>query len=156
MYSLITRKNPLKSIIKEKVSDEELSDIVVGCLSEDPMARPSTDQIRKVVQKLEQRPRIFAQGTTNFLLKDRVTVGTSIDCDVRINDVGDCVDKLHAIIHREGDFWYILDNDSRNGLFVKKADKFFKIEETPLVNGSYVSLGYSDRKGPHISLRFRS
>jgi serine/threonine protein kinase len=156
MYSLITRKNPLKSIIKEKVNEEELSDIVVECLSEDPMTRPSIGQIRSVIQKLERRPRMFVQGNTHFLLKDRVTVGASRECDIRINDVGDCIDKVHAIIHKEGDFWYILDNNSRNGLFVKKAEKFFKVEETPLVDGSYVSLGYSDRKGPHISLRFRS
>lgn len=156
MYSLITRKNPLKSILKAKVSDEELSDIVVECLSEDPMTRPSIDQIRSVVKELERRPRIFVQGNTHFLVKDRVTVGTSINCDVSLNDVGDCIDEVHAIIHREGDSWYIMDNNSRNGLFVMKSEKFFKIEETPLFDGSYVSLAYSDRKGPHISLKFRS
>lgn len=156
MYSLITRKNPLKSVLKDKVSNEELLDIVVQCLSEDPITRPSTSQIRSVIHEFERRPRIFVQGNTHFLLKDRVTVGTSLKCDVRINDIGDCIDKVHAIIHREDDSWYIIDNNSRNGLFVMKADKFFKVEETPLFDGSYVSLAYSDRKGPHISLRFRS
>ena len=156
MYSLITRKNPLKLALESKVNNVALVDIVAECLSEDPVTRPNIVQIRSVVQELESRPRIFIQGNTHFLLKDRVTVGTSTKCDVCVNDTGDCIDNVHAIVHREGDFWYILDNNSRNGLFVMKADKFFKVEETPLFDGSYVSLGYSDRKGPHISLRFRS
>ncbi len=156
MYSLVTRKNPLKAVLKDKINDGELSNIVAECLNEDPMTRPSIDQIRSVVRERERRPRIFVQGITHFLLKDHITVGTSIDCDIRINDIGDCIDEVHAIIQREGDSWYIMDDNSRNGLFVLKADKFFKVEETPLFDGSYVSLAYSDRKGPHISLRFRS
>ncbi len=156
MYSLITRKSPLKSMLKAKISDEKLSDIVAECLSEDPMTRPSISQIRSVVQEFERRPRIFVQGSTHFLLKDQVTIGTSKMCDVRINDAEDCIDKVHAIINREGDSWYIMDDDSRNGLFVMKADKFFRVEETQLFDGSYMSLAYSDRKGPHISLRYRS
>jgi len=156
MYSLITRKNPLKSVLKDKIKDKDLTNIIAECLNEDPMTRPSISEIRSVVRKLERRPRIFVQGTTHLLLKDRVTVGTSINCDIRINDIGDCIDEEHAIIHRDGDSWYIMDDNSRNGLFVMKSDRYFQVEETPLFNGSYVSLAYSKRKGSHISLRFRS
>ena len=156
MYSLVTRKNPLKSVLKDKINDEELSNIVAECLNEDPMTRPSIDQIRRVVRELERRPRIFVQGATHLLLTDCVTVGTSKMCDIHINDVGDCIDEVHAIIHREGDSWYIMDDNSRSGLFVLKADKFFRVEETPLFDGTYVSLAYSDRKGPNISLKYRS
>lgn len=156
MYSLITRKNPLKSALSSKVSNNELLDIVVDCLSEDPMTRPTTAQIRSVVQELEKRSRIIIQGETHFLLKDRITIGSSPICDILIDDPWRSIDDVHAIVNKEGDSWYILDNNSKNGIFVRKAGKLFRVEESPLFNGSYFALGYSERKGTHVSLRFRA
>ena len=142
-------------MLSSKVSNKKLLDIVADCLSEDPMTRPSTAQIRSVVQELEKRSRVFVQGETHFLLKDRITVGSSPICDVRIDDPWRFIDDVHAIVKKEGDSWYILDNNSKNGVFVRKADKLYRVEESPLFNGSYLAIGYSENKGSHVSLRFR-
>lgn len=156
MHYFLTRKNPLMAILKSSVDDDVLRKLISDCLSEDPLARPYTSEIRSYVRELEKRPRIFLQGKTHFLLKDQITIGSSSSCDIQVNDNWGYIDDRHAIAFKEGDIWYILDNNSRNGLFIMKADKFFKVDEIPLLDGSYIALGYSDSNGPHISLRFRT
>ena len=126
------------------------------CLNIDPITRPSTSKIQGVVQILERRPRIFVQGKTHFLFKDHVTIGESSNCTIAIKDPWACVEDVHAIVRKIGSSWYIFDNNSRNGLFVKKTNRFVKVEEATLHDGDCIALGYSERKGFHISLRFRT
>jgi serine/threonine protein kinase len=156
MYYFLTRKNPLMEMLKSSVDDNVLRKLISDCLSEDPIARPYTSEIRSYVSDLERRARIFVQGKTHFLLKDQMTIGSSSDCDIQVDDNWGCIDDNHATVFKEGDSWYILDNNSRNGTFIKKGDKFFKVEEIPLLDESYLALGHSERNGPHISLRFRT
>ena len=157
MFYVITRENPLKLGLEEfRISNDLFSNLMCECLNIDPMTRPSTNEIRSIVQSLERRPRIFVQGKTHFLLKDRVIIGESPNCTIAINDPWQCVEDIHAIVQKIGPSWYILDNNSRNGLFVKRVNRFVRVEEAPLYDGAYIALGYSDRKGSHISLRFRT
>jgi len=156
MYYFLTRKNPLMSMLKSSVEDDVLRKLISDCLSEDPIARPYTSEIRSHVSELERRPRIFVQGKTHFLFKEQITIGSSANCDITITDDWGCTDDNHAIVFKEGDVWYIHDNNSRNGTFIKKSDKFFNVEETQLFDSSYLALGHSESNGPHISLRFRT
>jgi serine/threonine protein kinase len=157
MFYVITRENPLKLVLEEfRISNDLFSNLMCECLNIDPMTRPSKRKIRSIVQILERRPRIFVQGNTHFLLKDPMTIGESTNCDIAINDPWACVEDVHATLRKIGSSWYIFDNNSQNGLFVKKANRFVRVEEASLHDGDYIALGYSDRKGSHISLRFRT
>jgi serine/threonine protein kinase len=152
---LFTRKNPLVDMLRSYAESDVLPRLIADCLNEDPLARPSISHIRECLRSIESKPRIFVQGRTYFLGKDQITLGTSADCDICIESPWQCIEDLHAIIYKEGDSWFFLDN-SRSGSFIVKSNEFHRIHEIQLYDESYIALGYSESKGHHISLRFRT
>ncbi len=152
---LLTRNNPLVDMLRSYAESDVLPRLIADCLNEDPLARPDISYIRECLRAIERRPRIFVQGETHFLRKNQITLGTSTDCDIHIVSPWQCIEGLHAIIYKEGDSWYFLDN-SRSGSFIVRSNEFHRISEIQLHDESYIALGYSESKGRHIALRFRT
>ena len=48
--------------------------------------------------------------------RDSFTVGRELECDISINS--DMVSRVHLIIKKEGNQWYVIDNDSLNGTYL--------------------------------------
>lgn len=155
MQYILTRKNPLVEMLESYVERDLLPRLISDCLKYDWVARPSIANVRSRLRELETRPRIFVQGQTHFLRKSQITLGSSTECDIRIESPWQCIDDTHAIIYKEGDSWYFLDN-SQSGSFLVESNEFRRVHELELYDGSYLALGYSESKGHHISLRFRA
>lgn len=155
VHYILTRKNPLMEILESYDERDILPKIISECLRHDRAARPNIANVITRLKELETKPRIFVQGQTHFLRKSQITLGASTDCDIRIESPWQCIDDTHAIIYKEGDSWYFLDN-SQSGSFLVESNEFRRVHELELYNGSYLALGYSESKGHHISIRFRA
>lgn len=49
--------------------------------------------------------------------RNQVTIGRSEECDIRINHV--TVSRVHAIIYKDKDGFYVADNNSTNGVYIR-------------------------------------
>ncbi len=64
----------------------------------------------------------------------RMTIGRSIDCDIRLDD--DDVAPIHALLLRDDDGWRIVDQDAQRGLRVNGR----KMEDAPLNAGDVIDI----------------
>src|SRR5437773_4381717 len=69
---------------------------------------------------------------------ERTSLGRGSEADQRFADDG--LSRLHAIVYREGDRVWIVDNNSTNGTFVN--GEAVKPSGTPLNNGDIVRIGH--------------
>lgn len=76
----------------------------------------------------------------NFLLEsgNEFLIGRGLDCTVVLSDP--MCSRVHAIISRTDDGWFLRDSNSRNGSFVNGQ----KIDEARLVDGSRLKVGSAE------------
>ncbi|MGC6493289.1 MAG: FHA domain-containing protein [Myxococcota bacterium] len=74
-------------------------------------------------------------GQHHFLDNDRTTLGRSEDQDLPLADPG--ASRAHGVVERRGDHWFLVDNQSANGLFVNEE----RVTEHRLTHGDEVRVG---------------
>lgn len=86
-------------------------------------------------------PRVAGFRNTNtghyipLHLRNRLVLGSQPSCDITLSDP--YVSKLHCVIERVGERWFIRDRDSANGTFVNG----YRVEGAELRVGTMVGLG---------------
>jgi len=83
-------------------------------------------------------PVIEVEGRRYAINAEEITVGRSSEADIQVDDTG--VSRKHTAILRRGDTVYARDLGSTNGTFVNGTRIH---EETPLLDGTVVSLGHT-------------
>ena len=69
-----------------------------------------------------------------FQFDRSVSIGRATDCDVRVFD--EAASRHHAVVQREGDAWFAVDNRSVNGLYVNGR----RVERQELRSGDEVAV----------------
>ena len=72
------------------------------------------------------------------LEKERVVIGRSKDCDIRLDDPN--VSRHHAEVHREGAAYWVVDLDSTNGVELNGS----RIRRSRLNEGDRITIGSTD------------
>jgi Nif-specific regulatory protein len=83
---------------------------------------------------------VGARAGTNFLLDptDESRIGRGMDCDIILTDP--LCSRVHAVIVREEEGWWIRDAESRNSTYVNGQ----KTEEARLVEGTVIRVGSTE------------
>jgi Nif-specific regulatory protein len=83
---------------------------------------------------------VGARAGTNFLLDptDESRIGRGMDCDIVLTDP--LCSRVHAVIVREDEGWWIRDAESRNSTYVNGQ----KIEEARLAEGTVIRVGSTE------------
>lgn len=83
---------------------------------------------------------VGARAGTNFLLDptDESCIGRGMDCDIILTDP--LCSRVHAIIVREDEGWWIRDAQSRNSTYVNGQ----KIDEARLAEGTVIRVGSTE------------
>jgi predicted component of type VI protein secretion system len=77
-------------------------------------------------------------GKRRELSAERVVLGRSRDCDIRVNDLN--VSRRHAEIREQGDRWILVDLGSTNGTLLNGK----KIDREQLSGGDTITLGSTE------------
>jgi len=111
--------------------------------------------LKEAVQKVNG-PRIVVGENHYEIDQEKIVIGRGRGADVRINDSDKYVSPVHAevCVDDEGEIWIV--DKSLNGTFVYHNEKYRKIERWCLLDGDIIVLCYTERKGPHKILKFRS
>jgi pSer/pThr/pTyr-binding forkhead associated (FHA) protein len=75
------------------------------------------------------------RGTRIHLDSDQVTIGRHPESDIFLDDV--TVSRRHAVIHRVGDGFEVVDAGSLNGTYINQA----RVEHGRLSNGDELQVG---------------
>jgi len=103
--------------------------------------RPETP-LPPPVPEPEPEPELTAtlsfNGSAHSLEKERIVIGRSKDCDIRLEDPN--VSRRHAEVRREGEAYWLVDLDSTNGVAVNGA----RIRRSRLNEGDRITIGNTD------------
>jgi hypothetical protein len=86
----------------------------------------------------EEQFALTLNGRAHALEGNRVVLGRSKDCDVRVEDAN--VSRRHAELRREGADWWLVDLDSTNGTELNGR----RISRSKLSDGDTITLGGTD------------
>ena len=86
----------------------------------------------------------------------KIRIGRAMQCEIPIFDPGRYVSPVHAYIIREGEAHVLADNNSLNGVFVWRNDKYLRVKNWRLIEGDYIILCYSEKRGPYVVVRYRA
>lgn len=67
--------------------------------------------------------------------QDRLTVGRSQECDIMIENLA--ISRLHAVIEREGESYFVADQNSSNGTLINGT----RVKRAQVVNRDVIGLG---------------
>ena len=83
---------------------------------------------------------VGARAGTNFLLDptDEIRIGRGMDCDIILTDP--LCSRVHAVVVREDEGWWIRDADSRNSTYVNGQ----KTDEARLAEGTVIRVGSTE------------
>jgi hypothetical protein len=81
---------------------------------------------------------LAVNGTSHELDKERMVLGRSQECDIRVSDAN--VSRRHAEIRREGDGYWVVDLDSTNGVAVNGSPT----KRSRLKPGDRITVGSTD------------
>ena len=81
---------------------------------------------------------LSVDGTEHALDKERMVIGRSKDCDIRLDDPN--VSRHHAEVRQEGAAYWLVDLDSTNGVEVNGS----RIKRAKLNEGDRITLGSTD------------
>lgn len=81
---------------------------------------------------------LAVNGTNHELGKERMVLGRSQECDIRVSDAN--VSRRHAEIRREGDGYWVVDLDSTNGVAVNGS----RVKRSRLSPGDRITVGSTD------------
>jgi hypothetical protein len=81
---------------------------------------------------------LSVNGSQHTLSKDRVVIGRSKDCDIRIEDPN--VSRHHAEVRREGEAYWLVDLDSTNGVELNGS----RVKRSRLNEGDRITVGSTD------------
>ena len=81
---------------------------------------------------------LSVDGATHQLAKERILIGRSKDCDIRLEDPN--VSRRHAEVRREGETYWVVDLDSTNGVVVNGH----RLKRAQLTEGDRITLGSTD------------
>ena len=81
---------------------------------------------------------LSVDGARHELAKERVVIGRSKDCDIRLDDPN--VSRRHAEVRREGSAYWVVDLESTNGVTVNGR----RMKRSQLEDGDRITLGSTD------------
>jgi FHA domain-containing protein len=81
---------------------------------------------------------LSVNGTAHDLAKERMVIGRSKDCDIRLEDPN--ASRRHAEVRREGAAYWLVDLDSTNGIAVNGR----RVKRAKLEEGDRVTIGSTD------------
>ena len=142
-------------------TDDDLTDGVFGIATQmiepgadgapEPMVEPGATMIYRPetpppapepepVPEPEPEPpaTLSFNGSAHSLEKERVVIGRSKDCDIRLEDPN--VSRHHAEVRREGAAYWLVDLDSTNGVAVNGS----RIRRSRLNEGDRITIGSTD------------
>ncbi|MBD0348855.1 MAG: DUF3662 domain-containing protein [Thermoleophilia bacterium] len=77
-------------------------------------------------------------GTAHELARERIVIGRSKDCDIRLDDPN--VSRRHAEVRREGQTYWVVDLDSTNGVAVNGQ----RLKRSQLADGDRITVGSTE------------
>ena len=81
---------------------------------------------------------LSVNGTSHELAKERMVIGRSKDCDIRLDDPN--ASRRHAEVRHEGPGYWVVDLDSTNGVAVNGR----RIKRSRLDEGDTITIGSTD------------
>lgn len=112
-----------------------------------------------IISILPQKPLIYfyQENIVNKLYSindDRVRIGRSKNCEIKIEEINYYIDEVHAIIKKENGRYIIYDNNSMNGLWLCDKGNYIRITRHILTNNDILALGWNNKNGPYMTFRF--
>ncbi|TFH39275.1 MAG: FHA domain-containing protein, partial [ANME-2 cluster archaeon] len=196
MYFMLTGEHPPDSPYKRldfqgKIIDKKLADIVI--IAAEPEIKDRYSTVVEVIRSLEAlkkgKPGEFTKETARLIVGAKtyplgsfMTIGS--DCfgigNILIPDPdpkGPYIEKIHAVIKKETEKYWLYDNHSRFGTFVEEPGRkilltsrkdvvqYLKdrgyisphptLEKRLLKDGDFISLAWDPILGDYIKLQFR-
>jgi hypothetical protein len=99
---------------------------------------PAPEPVREPEPEPQERALLKLEGREVPVVTDRVVIGRSRECDVRLSDAN--ASRRHAEVRRENDDYWIVDLGSTNGTELNGR----RIERAKLSDGDTVTLGSTD------------
>lgn len=103
--------------------------------------RPLTQEDLDTMSRLSPRTALListrgaVSGSRYLLDEDETTVGRDPHSDIMLDD--STVSRSHAVFHREGDVFSVVDSGSLNGTYVNRR----RVEKQRLNNGDEIMIG---------------
>lgn len=115
--------------------------------------------MKKALEEAAQNakgPRFIVGNKKYEIDQEKMIIGRGKETDIWINDPDKYVSPVHAEVRVEddGEIWIV--DKGLNGTFVYHNEKYRKIEGWCLMDGDIIVLCYSEKKGPHKILKFRT
>ena len=84
--------------------------------------------------------KIGSRAGSNYLLDPKIEnrIGRGLDCQIMLNDP--LSSRVHAVITRDEDGWWVRDAGSRNGTFLNGQ----RIDDARLVDGCEIQVGHAE------------
>jgi hypothetical protein len=106
-----------------------------------PVAVPEAEPEPESEPEPEPEPEIFTlllDGKAHELTKERVVLGRSRECDIRVADLN--VSRKHAEVRRSGDAYTVVDLGSTNGTLLNGK----RVQKERLSEGDTITLGSTE------------
>ena len=105
---------------------------------EPPAPAPEAEAEAEPEPEPELPAMLSVNGSAHSLEKERVVIGRSKDCDIRLEDPN--VSRHHAEVRREGAAYWLVDLDSTNGVAVNGS----RVRRSRLNEGDRITIGSTD------------
>ncbi len=100
--------------------------------------RPEPEPAPPDVPAPDVRASLNVNGTAHELARERIVIGRSKDCDIRLDDPN--VSRRHAEVRREGETYWVVDLDSTNGVAVNGE----RLKRSQLADGDRITVGSTE------------
>jgi len=168
IYFLITGKDPsgkidVKKLIRMGVPENAVNSLIRATNLDPGFRHSSIDEFKSELFYSSQETIIggayLVIGEEAFEIgwKEVISIGRGDKVDVKIEDPMAYISKVHCLIVRRGEDYFILDNLSKNGTYVldRKTGKYIRIRDHKLEDGDIIGLCYNEERGPYLTMTFK-